>query len=238
MARHIMCLLVAGQYTCVQACIQRRRAQQWAWRWPPRCCLAGLLGVIPRPGSAVRARSRALALPQPRVVRQMAYPGGARGVVQFVVSGHSQVMSCHVMAMPGVRTACLCRMVGGFSPPPTALPSAWHPRQPWVAAAHASGAVHILDISLGLPSAARPAGQPRRCEFLTNAARTVLTHGSQRGGVYAAAWCPTSPGQLALGVVGGVNVWNVAGEARPPLPGGRVGGPWLRRLHLASPDAP
>lgn len=192
-------------------------------------CLAGLLGVTF--GSACTPW-RATAAAWCAKWRTQVVPEewcSLCGLRTFTCHGHDRRQHC----LP----ACMRRVVGGFSPPPAALSSAWHPRQPWVAAAHAAGAVHVLDMSLGLPSGgSRPAGQ--RSEFLTNAARTVLTHGSQRGGVYAAAWCPTSPGQLAVGVVGGVNVWNVAGEARPPLPGGRVGGPWLRRLHLSSPDAP
>ncbi|KAG2433449.1 hypothetical protein HXX76_008506 [Chlamydomonas incerta] len=149
--------------------------------------------------------------------------------------------------------------LSGCQPRAAAPPLAWHPRQPWLAAADSAGRVQVVE----LPAAgagpgaggagARPAvanGGSRSEVLLLGAAgaglgaggscRAVLAHEAVQPQALSLAWCPTSPGLLAVGSVGGVALWalSAAGEGRPPLAAaGRGSGPWLRHLRTRVPGA-
>ncbi|KAG2449277.1 hypothetical protein HYH02_005434 [Chlamydomonas schloesseri] len=158
--------------------------------------------------------------------------------------------------------------LSGCQPRAAAPPLAWHPRQPWLAAADAWGRVQVLELPAAAAGAAGAGGRPpvanggSRGELLLLGAAAAAAAGGAAGGAAAAAaggscravlahegvqpqalslaWCPTSPGLLAVGSVGGVALWalSAAGEGRPPVAAaGRGSGPWLRHLRTRVPGA-
>ncbi|PNW78156.1 hypothetical protein CHLRE_10g466300v5 [Chlamydomonas reinhardtii] len=150
--------------------------------------------------------------------------------------------------------------LSGCQPRAAAPPLAWHPRQPWLAAADSAGRVQVVELPAAAPSGgggrpAAAAGGGRSEVLVLGAAeglggaggggggcccRAVLAHEAVQPQALSLAWCPTSPGLLAVGSVGGVALWalSAAGEGRPPVAAaGRGSGPWLRHLRTRVPGA-
>ncbi|KAG2482598.1 hypothetical protein HYH03_018482 [Edaphochlamys debaryana] len=141
--------------------------------------------------------------------------------------------------------------LSGCRPRPAAPPLEWHPRRPWLAAADGEGRVAVVEVpgaagpGAGAPGGGRngslgpgPAPRPEVLQAGPGAVRALLAHPTLQPQALSLAWCPTSPGLLAVGVPGGVALWAVAGEGRPPLAAaGRGGGPWLRMLRSRVPGA-
>ncbi|PNH10159.1 Aladin, partial [Tetrabaena socialis] len=154
---------------------------------------------------------------------------GSRSSLLERLASHVQAAALP-LALSAPLTWVWSRFLSGCHPRVAALPLEWHPRQPWLAAADERGRVQILDLGPCLPGRPTANGSAgHRQEVLAagpGSLRAVLAHD-----VLSLSWCPTSPGLLAVGTAGGVCLWAVAGEGRPPLAvAGRAAGPWLRHL--------
>ncbi|KAG1659737.1 hypothetical protein FOA52_006007 [Chlamydomonas sp. UWO 241] len=167
---------------------------------------------------------------------------GSSGTAEFVEylpssKGSGSRMASRMDAAHAPSAAHGAKSVPTAAAPLLLPPPAWHSHRPMLAAADASGRVHVYDTA-GVDAQCAP-GSGRAPPAATQQPSLTLQHELQAS-VASLAWRPRAGGCLAVGTRGRVALWHVSGSARAPAPGARsaaVQGPWLVLLRAPSAAA-